>query len=482
MRSFRSLGSILITVVTGVGVAACSDDNSGDDDDTGGDTTAGVDASGDSATGTGTGGSNSATGSGGTQSLTASSNSTGTTASGATSGSTSGSGAASNGSSDSSTSASNGTSGGSVFDGGTVPLTDEEADEILGGACTGWASEGEAIPSVLMLVVDVSASMGLQAPGTNQSKWEVTRTALTDAIVGEGLGSGLPGSVAVGMLLYPNTPDDTPSTPGAKDIDLCVGTDKMIPVAPLGAPDSEHRSLIRDTLLGNVPLRYGTPTHDAYWYATNFGLLPSEAPGERFMVLITDGAPTVSRECQNENPNWTDVDPWPIVDTVENAYQLGVKTFFIGSPGSDDSSLSLMRDNRIWMSEAAFVGGTAFEGCQLEGPAFCHMDMTQATNFSTALREGLGAIAGQVAPCTYSYADPPQGFEIDDDEINVVVEYDGQSTLVVRDDIGDCTEGWQLTSNGEIRLCPSTCSTVQLDPNITVRVAFGCESLLGPLG
>jgi len=159
-----------------------------------------------------------------------------------------------------------------------------------------------------------------------------------------------------------------------------------------------------------------------------------------------------------------------------------VKTFFIGSPGSDDSSLSLMRDNRIWMSEAAFVGGTAFEGCQLEGPAFCHMDMTQATDFSAALREGLGAIAGEVSPCTYAYAAPPDGLTIDEDAINVVLEYGDESLLVVRDDVGECTEGWQLTPDGQILLCPATCSTVQLEPNITVRVAFGCESLLGPLG
>src|SRR5690606_17458200 len=137
----------------------------------------------------------------------------------------------------------------------------------------------------------------------------------------------------------------------------------------------------------------------------------------------TDGAPTVSKGCQNEQPNWADVDPWPIVDSVDAAYKLGIRTFFIGAPGSDDSSLSLMRDNRIWMSLAAFVGDTAFDGCQLEGPAFCHMDMTQATNFSTALRDGLGAIAGQVSPCTYTFAEPPAGRTIDENEINVVIEY-----------------------------------------------------------
>src|SRR5689334_6355658 len=49
-------------------------------------------------------------------------------------------------------------SGGSVFgdgkhDGGIVPLTDEQVQAIQDGACAGWATEGEALPAVLELVV-----------------------------------------------------------------------------------------------------------------------------------------------------------------------------------------------------------------------------------------------------------------------------------------------------------------------------------------
>ncbi len=480
MHSFRLSGAYWVSIFAALHAFACSsDDTSGDDGGSSGNASSNggvvlVDAT---TAGNSTGSSNSSGNA---------SNSSGSGGFGGASGATgsSGSGAASNAASGNSSSADSdsGTSGGTVYDGGTRELTKDEAVELYDGACAGWASEGEVVPSVLELVVDVSASMGLRAPNSDQSKWEVTRAALADAIVGSGPGTGLPGSVAVGMLLYPNTPDDTPSTPGAKDINLCVNTGSMIPVAPLGGADADQRILIRDTLLGNVPLRYGTPTHDAYAYAANAGLLPSDAPGERFMVLITDGAPTVSRECQNDQPNWTDVDPWPIVDSIDAAYQLGIRTFLIGSPGSDDSSLSLMRDNRVWMSQAAWVGGTAFEGCQLEGPAFCHMDMTQASDFSAALREALGTIVGQISPCTYTFADPPPGTEIDKNAINIVIENGDQRTLVVRDDVGDCNEGWQLTDNDEILLCPTTCNEVQLDPELTVRVTFGCQSLIGPLG
>src|SRR5690606_37337808 len=185
-------------------------------------------------------------------------------------------------------------SGGTTFDGGKRPLSEEELEELEAGSCAGWSAEGESIPSVLQLVVDVSSSMSQQAPGTNDSKWEVTRDALLEAIVGVN-GTGLPGSVAVGMLFYPNV-DGVDATPGAKDIDYCVNTEAMVPAAPLGAADGDHRNAVRQGI-ENVQLETSTPTYDAFSHALNFGLLPAELPGEKFMLLITDGQPTLAAGC-----------------------------------------------------------------------------------------------------------------------------------------------------------------------------------------
>jgi hypothetical protein len=54
------------------------------------------------------------------------------------------------------------------------------------------------------------------------------------------------------------------------------------------------------------------------------------------------------------------------------------------------------------------------------------------------------------------------------------------STLIVRDDVGECTKGWQLTPDNHILLCPDTCATVQADPMVNVDVMFGCESPTKP--
>lgn len=351
------------------------------------------------------------------------------------------------------------------FDGGSVVITPAELDEIRDDQCAGWESEGEELTSVIQLVIDVSSSMNQRAPGSqNSTKWEVTRDALLEAVVGT-TGPGLPSSVAVGLLFYPNIDSVINETPG--NVTQCVNTGAMVPIDLLGATGAPHRSVLADAIQ-NVQLRTSTPTHDAYEYAFDNGLAPSRLPGERFMLLITDGAPTLERGCVNESGNLRDVDPQPIVEEVTRVAAEGTRTFLIGSPGSEP--------NRTWMSTAAVIGGTGVSGCNVNGPNYCHMDMTTAPDFSAALRAGLARVAGAVAPCRYSFADPPAGQEIDLTKINVVLNSSAGSTLIVRDDIGDCSEGWQLTANNEILLCPESCNQVQSQEGIVVDVIFGCAS------
>ena len=85
------------------------------------------------------------------------------------------------------------------------------------------------VQAVLMLVVDVSGSM-LAPAGGSQTKWEVTRDALTDA-VGE-----LPATVAAGMLFYPNFDAGLPAPAYTEpqSPEACVDVDKMIPIGLLG--------------------------------------------------------------------------------------------------------------------------------------------------------------------------------------------------------------------------------------------------------
>lgn len=362
-----------------------------------------------------------------------------------------------------------GTAGSGVFDGGNIPITPDEKTQITDQACTGFATEGETLPSVLQLVIDVSSSMRDRAPGSQMSKWEVTRDALLEAIVGVS-GPGLSPSIATGLLFYPNTEYNVTTQPS--DINTCVNTSAMVPIQTLGPQGAAQRTLI-DSAIRQAQLLLSTPTHDAYRWALNEGLLPSTAPGKKFMLLITDGTPTVSLECMNASGRVTDVDPEPIVAEITNAAGQEIKTFLIGSPGSEQ--------NRNWMSRAAVIGGTATAGCNINGPNYCHMDMTTATDFSAALRAGLARVVGQITPCTFTLADPPPGEILDKSKINVILGSGAQSSLIIRDDVGDCTQGWQLTADQEILLCPETCSQIKSDADAKIEVLFGCGSLMEPI-
>jgi hypothetical protein len=362
-----------------------------------------------------------------------------------------------------------GTPGGGPRNGGTQPLTPTQVSQIESGACAGWKAEVESLPALIQLVIDVSGSMDDRAPGTgNRNKWVVTRDALRDAI------SGLPAETGVGALYYPNR--DTQRAMQARDVSQCVRVEDIIPVGILGANSDAKREELLSSLAEPRP-RGSTPTHDAYKYAFDNGLNPSRLPGERYMLLITDGAPTFSQGCVGDGQ--TPVATNPIIEEVKRAHAAGAKTFIIGSPGSEESMDG--KDARPWLSKAAMEGGTATAGCTENGPNFCHFDMTESSDFAAALKDGLAQIAGQVVSCAYSLPPAPAGRTISTESINVIVTGSGgDAELVLRDDSGDCAEGWQLVNN-QVVLCDATCNRAKEDLGGKVALHFGCGSNVLPI-
>ncbi len=355
-------------------------------------------------------------------------------------------------------------------DGGRVDLTNEEVDNIAQAACTGWAGEGENLPAVLQLVVDVSRSMRDDAPGSNRSKWDETRDALEDAI------ATMPASVSVGVLFYPNQQTRQDSSPSP--VDACVNTDDIVPIAMLGGAMSNERATIIDAL-NQADIDSYTPTYDAYTHALNESLLPYQTSSNKFMLLITDGAPTVAGQCvdvpgQGQGPG--DAPTEPIISEIEAALsEHNVRTFLIGSPGSEESSGD-NGDMRPWLSQGAVVGGTAQAGCQEDGPEFCHLDMTQEPDFAQALSTGLANIAGQIIDsCTFKVPTPPSGQNIDPNKTNLIVRWgDGNASLILQDNVDDCGDGWEFNAAGDVVLCGETCNEVKLDAQASVSLTFGC--------
>lgn len=401
--------------------------------------------------------------------------------------------------------------------GGTIQLTAEQLAAIENGSCTGWTQEGENLPAVLQLVVDVSRSMLDPAPGgtPGETRWTVTRDALDQAI------ESLPASVSLGVLYYPNRTGVMLNDTTARPITECVDIEKLVPIAQLGEPDSMQRTDLATSLMTAIVDGY-TPTHEAYKHALETSLVPYQAAGnQKFMLLITDGAPTMAEGCLSapvpeappqcqatcedsvegctgctcpqgcDNfggcpegclpppPPVPDVATQPIVDSVTAAMAQGIRTFVIGSPGSEVGSDGM--DKRPWLSKAAIEGGTALEGCAEAGPTFCHMDMTQEEDFSTALSEGLAAVAGQVVDtCSFVVPEPPEGQTLDPDTTNLIAVWgDGTATAFLRDAEGACDTGWNFDATGtQIELCPASCDQLKAGAGATVRLSFGCENII----
>lgn len=334
-----------------------------------------------------------------------------------------------------------------------------------GDACVTSTDTVAALPSVLELVVDTSGSMDWppgwapQSPDDSKppgaTKWEITRDALRSAA------AALPADMALGVNFYPNVQQEG---------DTCLLDAVALPIRLLGDPDSEARADFEAALDEVVPVG-ATPTHGAYRFGLE-QLTSSALPGNRFLLLITDGTPTCTIDCECTEDN-EPVDPQPLLDEAELALSDGVRTFVIGSPGSEET--------RQVLSQLASVGGTAKDDCADAGPNYCHFDMTTQPDLADALAGALDEITKSLRSCEYPVPEPPQGQTLDPDRVNVLYTPGAGTTRTVgRDPSADeCNEGWQYSADGEhIVLCGELCQQVQSDPDDKVEVLFGCETVI----
>jgi hypothetical protein len=318
--------------------------------------------------------------------------------------------------------------------------------------CVGQTAGTEAVPAVLQLVVDTSGSMDQDAPGSNDTKWSITRDAMLTAI------DEMPSSTSIGVVFYPDA---------AITEDTCFDAETDVSIARLDGASSGQRTRIERAFERQSP-DGGTPTHDAYRYAYN-ELAEADVIGARFAVVITDGTPTFSLGCVGTGLISDPVDPTPLVGEAERARERGVSTFVIGSPGSEGARESLSR-----MAEA---GGTAKAGCSHSGPNYCHFDMTESANFATDLRDALGTISGLTLSCAYDIPSPPSGQTLDANQVNVLFTPKGeQAELIPKSPGGTCNEGWQYSGDGkQVLLCGETCDRVKGSDG-SLALQFGCAT------
>jgi hypothetical protein len=249
--------------------------------------------------------------------------------------------------------------------------------------------------------------------------------------------------------------------------DACFDEEADVAVGPLGSESSAQRQELRQAFERESP-RGSTPTHDAYRYALD-ELAQVDGIGERFLVLITDGTPTYALGCEGSGTPTDPADPAPLIPEAASALGRGIKTFVIGSPGSEGARESL--------SQMAQAGGTAADGCSHDGPRFCHFDMTEEEDFAEALSDAFAAIAGIALSCTYDIPPPPSGETLDLSKVNVLFTPPGAAREIIpQSPAGSCSDGWQYSDDrSQVLLCGQTCDRVSASTGV-LSLEFGCTT------
>jgi hypothetical protein len=372
-----------------------------------------------------------------------------------------------------------GTGVGGIGVGGAAGAINTDSGQVGGAGgirpdsgCASAEVTGRLDRANLLFVIDRSGSMNCNLPEHGQttqrcaqfpakdfpsqpSKWELTRDALIAAF------SSLEtnGNARVGINMFPIAGTDC--RPWEQTTDPVP---EPVPNIDVQTLDAAHNMGLEMFLRGVTPGGQ-TPIAGAtilgYRYLQR-QIVSGALDGNFFLVLMTDGAETCSTEALPEllkNPD----------GFVYNAGLLGIRTFVIGAPGSDEA--------RGLLSEIAYIGGTARSpGCSHSPTGDvgdCHFDMTRSTNFAADLTAALNAINTTVLSCEL---DVPTGANVDRNKVNIEIN----GTTIGKDDRSACStaNGWQYKAGdaSKIELCGSACNTAKT-PGATLKIVLGCTTI-----
>lgn len=357
------------------------------------------------------------------------------------------------------------------------------------GSCAEETYGATRVPASVLLLLDRSASMK-ECAGEGEcteNKWVGASNAIQGAL------SAAPPELRVGLAMFPAV-----SYPGYSDCQSCLTKSMLKGAVPAGcepvladcgchdvptSPDVPVQELklslpmIGDKLAASVP-DYNTPTYHALAAAYQVMRdLPED--GERYVLLMTDGDPTVLSPKQKvfvppmnyyDQPEMYDecLGLQDILAETEAATKASppVHTFVVGSPGVQ---------NTKFLSGLAMAGATPKSpGC--EASDSCHYQIGQS-NFAADLKAVLSAIAGEVATCTFAL--PLESDKVDPNRVNVSYRIGaGDSQQLYMDPSHE--DGWDYTdeSHTRVEIFGPSCDTIKENTESSVTIALGCVTLV----
>lgn len=345
------------------------------------------------------------------------------------------------------------------FDGVETPQTGWPFDlEQCGAAVT-----GKRVAGSMLVVLDRSGSMAY--------RWLETRGAVVQM-----MGNANP-ELELGLLPFPALGCDyEPLTSCLDDPDgagcaqtlasgCCtdVAATPPVPLAPaLAARDAAW------AWFQGEPVDGYTPTLAALTSAYDY-MKAQDVEGQRYVVLFTDGFPTVHGNDFGVEAFEACGEEGDIIEAVTEAAagETSIKTFAIGAPGSEIATDLL--------GEIAIQGGTARTSPCDTSLGECHYTIAE-DDFGAKLQGVLDTIAGLVGDCTF---DIPEGNEdADPSLVNVGIDEPAGITPVYRD--ASHASGWDFAdaARTQIQLYGEACSLYNARPSNEVVIVLGCEALV----
>ena len=343
-------------------------------------------------------------------------------------------------------------------------------------SCASSAFKGTLLPSSLLFLVDRSGSMACNLPPiTASADCEANPVAKDPSQPTKW--SVITGSLSAAFDTLATVPNTSAALTFFSNDEACGAQwEPWVALAPL---DANQVGALKGSLSGITP-KGGTPIIGATVHGYRYLHQEAKAPGNRFVVLVTDGADSCISRYAAQGVVGDPVAQF-LGAEIPKAISVNIRTFVIGAPGSEPA--------RGFLSQIAWGGGSGKDpACDHTSTdpapgAECHLDMTRSTDFAADLAAALTKITGQAAlTCEFDVPKAGDGGAIDPSTVNV--DYYragnmGDRVQLYRDDTQACeggADGWQYTSNDtKIRVCGPMCDAVRKDATAEVIVSLGCE-------
>jgi hypothetical protein len=192
-------------------------------------------------------------------------------------------------------------------------------------------------------------------------------------------------------------------------------------------------------------------------------------PGAYAIVLVTDGYPD---QCDRDSTPQDEDDIQLVVGEARRANTAGIKTYVIGinNPPIAGAPPTLTNLNQV-----AAAGGTT--------QAFL-IDTGNPTATVGAFRTAVNQIRGQAVSCNLRIPPAPAGKTFDKRNVRVLYGTGtAAGTALTYDQTCAKPNAWKYnnpTTPTEIVLCPTTCTTVQANPQARIDVEFTCTPEIEP--